>query len=109
MTSQATFTNIDSRAYRTREDVRPVAYDGDPPKLFTGSRVDAREVLGKSGYRQQVAMAAFTDIIVVKKRLRRHFGRKGQQTGKGGQARPKASRTEQFTLVDPSSQLEYRI
>lgn len=89
--------------------MRPVAYDGDPPKLFTGSRVDAREVLGKSGYRQQVAMAAFTDIIVVKKRLRRHFGRKGQQTGKGGQAKPKASRTEQFTLVDPSSQLEYRI
>lgn len=72
--------------------------------------MDAREVLGKSGYRQQVAMAAFTDIIVVKKRLRRHFGRKeGQQTGKGGQAKPKASRTEQFTLVDPSSQLEYRI
>ena len=71
--------------------------------------MDAREVLGKSGYRQQVAMAAFTDIIVVKKRLRRHLAGKANKRGRAGGLNPKRLVQSSFTLVDPSSQLEYRI
>lgn len=67
------------------------------------------EVLGKSGYREQVAMAAFTDIIVVKERPRRHLAAEANQRGKADELNPKRLVQSSFTLVDPSSQLEYRI
>ena len=54
-------------------------------------------------------MAAFTDIIVVKKRPRRHLAAKANQRGRADGLNPKRLVQSSFTLVDPSSQLEYRI
>jgi hypothetical protein len=70
-----------------------------------------REKGSRQEWIQQVAMAAFTDIIVVKEKAPATFGRKGQQTAVEGRKRlsPKRLVQSSFTLVDPSSQLEYRI
>lgn len=70
----------------------------------------AREVLGKSGYRQQVAIAAFTDIINRRQeKAPATFGREANQRGSAGGLSPKRLVHSSFTLVDPSSQLECRI
>jgi hypothetical protein len=84
MTSQAIHSQTSIAEHTKQGKMCDLSHnDGDPPKLFTGSRVDALEVLGKSGYRQQVAMAAFTDINNYRcqeKKAPATFGRKGQQT-----------------------------